>query len=147
MKKTLSILFFLIIAVTSLKANFLPRGDFGKTSILNKIDTSSYPLSVYTSIDFAFYTNKSINTFLAYLDMNAPGYEISTIYSRDNPRRAARINIYYASNITFVLTVKDFQFVNPFSSDRNWDIVLFRQENICAIDLYQVGTLLHGVGD
>lgn len=132
-------LFFLICF--SCIANPSKAETISREYFKQKSDTSSYPIQTYLQIDLNSYVNRSVNEFLNEIPL---GYLISPIYSEGNLRYASRLNIYYASNVSFVIRVREFTHMNPYSFDRNWDFNLFKLEKIFRIQLYEGSTCLNG---
>ncbi|MBC7534081.1 MAG: hypothetical protein H7258_00120 [Ferruginibacter sp.] len=143
MKKLLFISVLIATAHNVLAKNILPYKKY-QISITNLIDTAAYPIANISSINLPFYYNKPINTFLADLTNSYPGYILSSIYANDNLRMGTRVNVYYSNHMGFVLIVKNFQYMNPFSLTGNFDVNLFRQENINKIELRNIGDCIHG---
>ena len=136
------LLIFLIATKNVLANSILPYKKY-QISINNIIDTAAYPIANISSINLPFYYNKPINTFLADLADAYPGYVLGRIYGNEI-RRGTMINVYYGNSIAFVIVVKNFQYINSFSPTGNFDINLFRQENINKIELRNIGDCIHG---
>ena len=142
MKKLLFISVLIATAHNVLAKNILPYKKY-QISITNLIDTAAYPIANISSINLPFYYNKPINTFLADLADAYPGYILGKVYG-NQIRWGKKINVYYGNDIAFIIVVKTFQFMNPFSLTGNVDVNLFRQENINRIELRNVGDCVHG---
>lgn len=100
-------------------------------------DTVTYPIANLSAFDWASYLNRPINELLAELDNSYPGYIVGTVYANERLRMAARINIYYGQGRALILSVSHFQLLNPYSQDGGpWDVDLFKQEKISAIELW-----------
>ena len=137
------LLIFLIATKNVLSNSILPHKKY-QISINSIIDTAVYPIANISSINLPFYYNKPINIFLADLADAYPGCILSSIYANDNLRMGTRVNVYYSNHMGFVLIVKNFQYMNSFSPTGNFDINLFRKENIHRIELWNVEDCVHG---
>jgi hypothetical protein len=104
-------------------------------------DTTFYPFSTFDAINLTQYYNKPVDTFLAHLPV---GYVLSTLLPIDNLKRRVQICAEYGNHIEFYIVVKDFHYMNPFSSTGIWDETLFRKENINRIEFYKLGDCIKG---
>lgn len=134
---------FLILIVTFLFSTTHASAN-SKLKILMILDTAAYPFSNLSAINSSSFIGGSINNFLANLDNVAPGYVLSRVYGLDGRRLATRLNVYYKNGIAFTLVVKNTQHVQQFNADSEWDINLFRQENISRIELHNGGNCYSG---
>ncbi len=126
----------ILLFISILCYNYTFSKNFTAESFVNNInqnDTAIYPLDKLISIDFNKYLNKPIDTFLVKIPT---GYVLSKLFSSDNLKCRNRIAVYYGNNITYCITVDQFQYMNPCNLNRIWDINLFRKEKIGSIELY-----------
>ena len=134
MKKLIFIV-CIFLGTLKLKANDI---EFSGYLIPNNLitDTAVYPISSFININLTFYNNQSVSLFLSDLNELFPGYLLSKVHGGDNGRIGSRLQVYFANNITFRIIVKDFTHMNPYSPTAEWDIDLYKQENIFKIELY-----------
>ena len=132
MKKIILCLIIFGVGRNSKAENGMMRTISSKVSI----DTITYPVSSLSTVVWADYIHQPINTLLLYLDECFAGYMLSSVYSRDRLNIAAAINVLYGGGLCLIIYVNRFQHLNPVSYTGKWDVNLFRQENISAIELW-----------
>ena len=142
MKKIFSLFLFFTLANSVFGGSVFPKSKY-QIPTCNISDTAAYPIASISSVNLPFYYNKPINIFLADLADAYPGYILGKVYG-NQIRWGKKINVYYGNDITFIIVVKNFQFMNPFNLTGNFDINLFRQENINKIELRNIGDCIHG---
>ncbi|MBC7534080.1 MAG: hypothetical protein H7258_00115 [Ferruginibacter sp.] len=110
----------------------------------NNVDTATYPISSLNMADVSFYQNKSVNTFLLDLTKIYPGYVLSEIHGNHNAKLGTRLDVYFGNGIAFVIAVRHFRYMAPFSPTTDFDLNLYKQENVSRIELWDKETCLKG---
>ena len=96
-------------------------------------DTPTITIQQLQSLNLSSYYGKPIDSLLLHLQI---GYEVTRVWGH-KLGVASRISIYYPSNVSLDIFVKEFQ-VLPNYRDRsgNWNLSLFKKENIFTIALF-----------
>ena len=111
---------------------------------LTSVDTAAYPLSKLSQVNTTAFIGLTINNFLANLDSLVPGYVLSRVYGLDGRRLATRLRVYFQNGMAFTIVVQKTEYVTQFNEDSQWDINLFRQENISRIEFHNADTCISG---
>lgn len=142
MKKLLFISLF-FFSIGSLRAGVYP---FHTNNLFcnNYADTATFSQSELMAIDIASFSNRTVNEFLAALDVAVPGYVLSRVYGGHSMRMASCLNVYFKNGLNFVIIVTEFTHLQQFNADSQWDVNLFRQETIASIEFHKNGQCLTG---
>jgi uncharacterized membrane protein len=90
-------------------------------------------LSYILSLDLSYYRNKPVDTILNALPTN---YSERVIHGMGNLKIARVLSVRYPGNIRVLIFVKDFSHMNPRNENCQWDINLFKQENVECIEVW-----------
>lgn len=132
----------LLVAFTlySVYTNATNNTTYKKENLLIPIVVSNYQdttLSYLMTLDFSYYKNKTVDTFLSVLPAN---YVSRSIHGMRNLKYARVLSVKYTGNIRVLIFVDNFTHMNPRSETLQWDLNLFKQENIGCIEIWN-GTL------
>ena len=114
----------LLIAFCNSKA--LSQLSYCLIEISHRNQTDTVP-AYLASLNLELFKNKPVDSFLAKIPA---GYIKMKIYGGDNPKIARKMFISYPNDVFIKIIVDEFQYMNPRSESRTWDINLFRKEKI-----------------
>ena len=89
-------------------------------------------LTYLSSLDLTYYSDKPVDSFLKKLPS---GYSQMKVLDKDGSRYARYFWVKY-DTIRIMIYVKEFHHLTPRNHDRNWDINLFRMENLACIEIW-----------
>ena len=96
--------------------------------------TGDTTLVFLSNLNLSLYRYKPIDSFLTKI----PGGILEMrIASPGNPKYAEVLSIRYPDNVYLGIYVYNFQFMNPRSESRTWDMTLFKKENIHHIEVWK----------
>lgn len=98
----------------------------------NQVPTDT-TLSLLMNINLVSYNNKQVDSFLTVLPAN---YIKLKIVGGGRPRYADALLVLYPNNVTVHIIVRNFSHMNPKSNVLQWDINLFKMENIDHIEIH-----------
>jgi hypothetical protein len=105
--------------------------------LIKFVNTESFlqdtTLSYILSLDLSYYRNKPVDTILNALPTN---YSERVIHGMGNLKIARVLSVRYPGNIRVLIFVKDFSHMNPRNENCQWDINLFKQENVECIEVW-----------
>ena len=90
-------------------------------------------LAYLLSIDFNRYIGKPVDSILAVLPAN---FTSRTILGLGNFRYARMLAIEYPDSSMMIIVVKNFVYMNQYSSTMTWDLNLFKKETTFCIAVY-----------
>ncbi len=131
---------FLIILVFSIvnTAHARLNKKFDSRNFHLKQDTLVQYLS---SLNLLQFMGNPIDSFLARIPLN---YDTIRILPGDQMKKAHMLYLKYSNGVTIEIYVKHFRNMNPDPPISNWNITLFRKEELDHIEIYQGVTCLNG---
>lgn len=127
------------------------KGAFGNKLPISKYWCMSYcmsnisytdtTLSYLVSLNLESFKNGPVDSFLSILPS---GYLRQKIVGGGRPRYAEALMVIYPNGIVVHVVVRHFTHMNPRSKTLQWDINLFRQEDIDHIEIHQSNSCIKG---
>ena len=135
MKKYIILIAIISFRFTAKSASQIKDVDSNRVVITDTILTTLSALNIDT------FNSKPVDSFLAKIPL---GYSRIKLYGGDNPKIARKLIVSYPNDVFIKIIVDNFQFMNPKSETRTWDLTLFRKENISYIEIYNDVTCING---
>lgn len=79
------------------------------------------------NMDFFYYENKPVDSFLTALPQN---YLSLKFIGQVKNNRVRYLSVTYPNHVKVYIQVKNYVYMNPVDPNREWDISLFRRENL-----------------
>lgn len=139
MKNKLLIAFiFIFVRYQVLANNLTDNRNLKLASSSTSLSFQDTTLTYLLSLNLDYYKNKPVDTLLASLPSN---YTNRIIHGMGNLKVAKVLSVRYTGNIRVLIFVKDFTHLNPRSETLQWDINLFKEENIDCIEIWKDNVL------
>jgi hypothetical protein len=104
-----------------------------RMTILSKLSVSDTTLDYLLSLNLVSYQNHPVDSFLSILPSN---FVRRKIVGGGRPRYADALLISYPNNITVHIIVRQFNHMNPRSNTLQWDINIFKLENLDHVEVH-----------
>lgn len=130
---------FLVLSIICFFSNFLYSKEIKLNTAICKVDTlpTSQLITFLGQINVENFYGQPVDSFLTAVD--AIPYNMK-IYGGSNSQgaifRASYLWYNYSGGIVLRIYVSNYTHMNRYSSTGNWDVNLFRQENIYKIEVY-----------
>lgn len=132
MKSTLMSILIIFSALVS-QPGFATGAKRNQSSYLQVNSAFSDTLLTYlSSLDLSYYKGKPVDSFLMKLPV---GYSQMKVMDWDASRYATFLWVKY-DTIRLLIFVNEFHHMSPKNHSRNWDINLFRMENVACIEIW-----------
>lgn len=128
-------LFAFVLLSTNIKAETTKseNGYLNRSTICSVVPQQDTTLTYLTTLSLTSFINKPVDSLLAILPIN---YTNRVIHGMGNLKYAKVLSVRYAGNIRVLIFVKNFVYMNPRSEIGQWDINLFKLENISCIEIW-----------
>ena len=109
---------------------------------ISGVDTARHAvLDSILAINLAGYLNKPVDSLLNALPVST---NIKTVLDGGRTYHAERLMINYSNKYIVYIIVRNFQHMNKFDINRQWNIAQFKQELISWVVVYDVETCIYG---
>ncbi|MBK6937673.1 MAG: hypothetical protein IPH18_12905 [Chitinophagaceae bacterium] len=128
-------LFAFMLLSTNIKAETTKSENryLNRSTICSVVSQQDTTLTYLTTLSLTSFINKPVDSLLAILPIN---YTNRVIHGMGNLKYAKVLSVRYAGNIRVLIFVKNFVYMNPRSEIGQWDINLFKLENISCIEIW-----------
>lgn len=126
----LILLFFIVIFSNVSKSEEI----YSNTTEPLKTSPSDTLLIFFSTIDLHYYYGKPVDSFILVIPKVADSIKI---LPQTKIQYASYLQLEFDSSFFVRIYVKDFQQMNPFSTTGNWNVNLFRMENVYRISIYR----------
>jgi hypothetical protein len=133
MEKLLLLAFVLLCNNVKAETANKQSNEFKELTSCTNVMQQDTTLAYLSTLDLEFFKNKPVDSLLTVLPLN---YTNRIIHGMGNLKYARVLSVRYSGNIRVLIFVKNFVHMNPRSEACQWDINLFKLENITCVEIW-----------